>query len=127
MTPNADSERVIERLREAILDIDAHAFPLAEDEDGWTIVGYFVPVGPIHRALGVIGHSAPKNPDVMPPDWFRRMIERACENANGPRASTPQEAEFVRCEDCPRIYCFNANDLCETACMRVSPIGRSGA
>ena len=85
-SPNADSGFDMEaRLRDAILDIDAHAFPLAEDEDGWTIVGYFVTIASLHKALGVVGHSAPKNPDVMPPEWFRRIIERACAQATGPR------------------------------------------
>lgn len=43
----------------AILDIDAHAVPFGEDEDGW-ITRYLLSTGPLHRALGVIGHGAPK-------------------------------------------------------------------
>ena len=47
------------RLREAILDIDAHAAPLAiNDEHGK--LGYIVSVGSLHRALGVIGYTSRK-------------------------------------------------------------------
>lgn len=49
-----------ERLRLAILDIDAHATPLGEDDDGFVSVGYAISVGCLHRALGLVGHSAPK-------------------------------------------------------------------
>jgi len=46
-----------ERLRAAILDIDAHATPFAEDADGFVTM-YVMSVGALHRALGIIGHSA---------------------------------------------------------------------
>jgi hypothetical protein len=49
-----------ERLTAAIEDIDAHATPLGEDEDGFVATGYLVAVGSLHRALGKIGHSAVK-------------------------------------------------------------------
>lgn len=49
-----------ERLKAAILDIDAHAVALGEDKDGWTSIGYFVSIGALHRALGVAGHPAAK-------------------------------------------------------------------
>jgi hypothetical protein len=47
-------------LRQAILDIDAHATPYGDipDEPGW-IGTYLVTAGALHRALGKIGHSAP--------------------------------------------------------------------
>jgi hypothetical protein len=48
-------------LTQAILDIDAHAVALGEDKDGWASVGYFVSIGALHRALGLIGHPAPKD------------------------------------------------------------------
>lgn len=48
-----------DRLRAAVLDIDAHATPYGEDEDGWT-THYLMGTGALHRALGVIGHGAPK-------------------------------------------------------------------
>jgi hypothetical protein len=43
-----------------ILDIDAHATPFGEDEDGHVTGGYLISVGCLHRALGKVGHSAPK-------------------------------------------------------------------
>jgi hypothetical protein len=51
----------IERLRAHILDIDAHATPYGDipDDPGYTGV-YLVTAGALHRALGTIGHSAPK-------------------------------------------------------------------
>ena len=49
-----------ERLRDAILDIDAHATPLGEDDDGFVTGGYLISVGSLHRALGLVGHTAPK-------------------------------------------------------------------
>lgn len=48
-----------ERLRAAILDIDAHATALGEDEHGFVSGGYIISVGCLHRALGIIGHTAP--------------------------------------------------------------------
>lgn len=48
------------RLIAAILDIDAHAEPMGEDDQGFVTGGYFVSIGSLHRALGVIGHTAPK-------------------------------------------------------------------
>jgi hypothetical protein len=53
-----------ERLKAAILDIDAHATPLGEDDDGFVSIGYAVSVGSIHRALGLVGHTAPKCRDL---------------------------------------------------------------
>lgn len=49
-----------ERLKAAILDIDAHATGLGGDEDGFITGGYIVSVGSLHRALGIIGHTAVK-------------------------------------------------------------------
>lgn len=51
---------VIERTVAAILDIDAHADALGEDDDGFVTGGYLISIGSLHRALGVIGHTAPK-------------------------------------------------------------------
>lgn len=45
------------RLRDAILDIDAHAVSIGSDPDGFNSGGYIVSLGALHRALGVIGHS----------------------------------------------------------------------
>lgn len=50
---------VEERLKAAILDIDAHATPLGEDADGFVTGGYLISVGCLHRALGIIGYTAP--------------------------------------------------------------------
>lgn len=48
-------------LRQHILDIDAHATPYADLPDDPGYVGvYLVTAGALHRALGKIGHSAPK-------------------------------------------------------------------
>jgi hypothetical protein len=48
-------------LRGHILDIDAHATPYGDvpDEPGW-VGTYLVTAGALHRALGRIGHTAPK-------------------------------------------------------------------
>jgi hypothetical protein len=48
------------RLRDAILDIDAHATGMGEDEHGFVSKGYIVTIGALHRALGVVGHTAVK-------------------------------------------------------------------
>lgn len=50
----------VERLEAAILDIDAHATPFGEDEDGFVTGGYLISVGSLHRALGIVGRSAAK-------------------------------------------------------------------
>ena len=47
-------------LTDAILDIDAHATGMGEDADGFVTGGYIVTVGALHRALGVVGHTAVK-------------------------------------------------------------------
>ena len=57
---NARPREQVEALKAAVLDIDAHATPLGEDEDGFTTGGYIVSVGALHRALGVVGHAARK-------------------------------------------------------------------
>ena len=49
-----------DRLRAAILDIDAHATPMGSTDDGIVSGGYIISVGSLHRALGVVGHSAKK-------------------------------------------------------------------
>lgn len=49
-----------QRLIELILDIDAHATPFGEDEHGFVTGGYLISVGSLHRALGFVGHTAPK-------------------------------------------------------------------
>lgn len=45
------------RLRDAILDIDAHAHAMGSDDDGFNSGGYIISIGSLHRALGVIGHT----------------------------------------------------------------------
>jgi hypothetical protein len=48
-------------LKGAILDIDAHATPYGDIPDEPGYVGtYLVTAGSLHRALGKIGHTAPK-------------------------------------------------------------------
>lgn len=73
----------VERLRAAILDIDAHATPLGEDADGFVTGGYEVSVGSLHRALGVVGHSSPKcvvgHPSVAECAAAREAYERGVE------------------------------------------------
>jgi len=53
-------EEFADELRNAILDIDAHATPFGTDDDGFVSGGYLISVGSLHRALGVVGHSAAK-------------------------------------------------------------------
>lgn len=53
------------RLEQAILDIDAKATPYGPPiiENGEEYVrAYLMPAGPLHRALGLVGHSAVKVP-----------------------------------------------------------------
>lgn len=50
----------VERLRDAVLDIDRHAAAVATDEDGFNSGGYVISIGSLHRALGIIGHTAAK-------------------------------------------------------------------
>lgn len=47
-------------LKEAVLDIAAHATPYGDipDDPGWVGV-YLVSAGALHRALGILGYSAP--------------------------------------------------------------------
>jgi len=58
--PCAELRAENKRLRGAVLDIDAHAAPLGRDEDGFVAGGYIISVGCLHRALGLVGHSAAK-------------------------------------------------------------------
>ena len=60
-----------ERAVQAILDIVAHATPFGEDEDGFVNGGYLVSVGAIHRALGVVGHTAAPCASCLPPSSAR--------------------------------------------------------
>lgn len=55
-----DGTDFADELRNAILDIDAHATPFGTDDDGFVSGGYLISVGSLHRALGVVGHSAAK-------------------------------------------------------------------
>jgi len=45
-------------LAAAIKDIDDHATPLGEDEDGFVATGYLVSVGSMHRAINAL-HKVP--------------------------------------------------------------------
>lgn len=50
-----------DQLRQHILDIDAHATPYGDIPDDPGYVGvYLLTAGALHRALGTIGHTAPK-------------------------------------------------------------------
>lgn len=75
--------RRVAALTEAILAIDSAAIPLGATEDDFTAVGYYVPIGPLHQALGVIGHSGARNDDLidppLPPDWWMHLLRRAVE------------------------------------------------
>ena len=53
-----DSKPVSDRAVTAIIDIAAHSTPFGEDDEGFVSGGYLVSVGAMHRALGVVGHSA---------------------------------------------------------------------
>lgn len=62
--PNPELDRLSQennQLRQHILDIDAHATPYGDIPDDPGHVGtYLVTAGALHRALGKIGHTAPK-------------------------------------------------------------------
>lgn len=68
-------------LQQAILDIDSHAVALGETEDGWSAIGYYIPLGPLHRALGVVGHSASKSV-VVPPESLVVLLRRAIQRTD---------------------------------------------
>jgi hypothetical protein len=57
------AERRVQELEAVILDIDSHATAVnASDADAeWAETCYLVTIGSLHRALGVIGHSAVKS------------------------------------------------------------------
>lgn len=80
-----DTIAVLVALEAAILDIDAHATPLAEDEGGFTTGGYLVSVGALHRALGVVGHTvrkcSPESP--CPPCGQAEALAGALEATQG--------------------------------------------
>lgn len=78
--------RQVAQLTEALLAIDSAAIPLGATADGFTAVGYYVPIGPLHKALGVIGHSGARNADLidppLPPDWWMHLLRRAVERTD---------------------------------------------
>lgn len=55
----------------AIRAIDRAAVPVAEDDDGF-VTRYEMPVGPLHRALGMIV-GAPYNPDAIEAAEWREL------------------------------------------------------
>lgn len=65
---NEGYRRGVEAVKRAVLDIDAHATALGEDRDGFVTGGYVISVGSLHRALGVVGHTAPPCPLCKPSD-----------------------------------------------------------
>jgi hypothetical protein len=69
-----DVQRLTTRLRAAILDIDAHATGYGVGDDD-AIHHYIVSAGALHRALGLVGHTAPKQPNAATHD--RRQHRRA--------------------------------------------------
>lgn len=64
---NLSMAEQVKKLEAAILDIDAHATALGEDGRGFVAGGYIVTVGSLHRALGVVGHPAPRCLRCTPP------------------------------------------------------------
>lgn len=85
--------RKVADLTEAILKIDASAIPLAATEDDWVAVGYYVPIGPLHKALGVIGHSSAKNIDHQPPEWWTRLLRRAVDRTEATEATVGDSSD----------------------------------
>lgn len=68
-------EKECDTLRAHILDIDAHATPVGEDEDGFVTGGYLISVGALHRALGKVGHSAPSCEAEKERDELRAQLD----------------------------------------------------
>lgn len=69
-------ERERDRLRDHILDIDAHATPYGDLPDDPGYVGvYLLTAGALHRALGTIGHTAPS---CQAEALLRRMTDAVC-------------------------------------------------
>lgn len=106
-----------QRLIDAILDIDAHATPMAEDEDGFVAVGYGVSVGSIHRALGVVGHSSVKcricakgTPceemrATAAEEYVREALTRLCDAAGIPHEG---RANFYLVDDLAAVFAKGA-------------------
>lgn len=101
-TANHLSRRVA-ALTEAVLAIDSAAIPLGSTEDGFVAVGYFVPIGPLHKALGVIGHSGAKNDDLidppLPPEWWMHLLRRAVERTEATTATIGAAAPSTEQEE----------------------------
>jgi len=80
-----------DRLREHILDIDAHATPYGDIPDEPGLVGtYLVTAGALHRALGKIGHSAPSCEAELQRDYLlaERELQTAAVNGAAEGAKT---------------------------------------
>lgn len=88
---------LLAKFRAAILDIDAHATPLGEDDDGFVAIGYAVSVGSLHRALGLVGHSAAKCVD-LPCPRAADVLDLLATHLPPPACDTCGGSGEVRCE-----------------------------
>jgi len=77
------------RLERAILDIDAKATPYGPDEHA---TAYVIPAGPLHRALGVVGHSAARGPVPLPPTRERLTLDATSIGMTLKQESEPPKA-----------------------------------
>ena len=68
----------IDRLRNHIIDIDAHATPFGDipGDPGW-VGSYLVSAGALHRALGTLGHSSPSCAAEAEVKRLRGEVEKA--------------------------------------------------
>jgi hypothetical protein len=69
-----DQSELIAKLVRAIREIDAKATPYGEDDDGF-VTRYVMPVGPLHRALGLVaGLSESEGETVLGGVVFRVLL-----------------------------------------------------
>ena len=106
--------QLLQKFKAAILDIDAHATPLGEDDEGFVAIGYAISVGSLHRALGLVGHSSARCANLPCPraaklmeasaDWeaIRQTVDcPECEGTQLMAATTPSGGNTNwDCEDC---------------------------
>lgn len=95
----------LDQLRQHILDIDAHATPYGDIPNDPGYVGtYLLTAGALHRALGKIGHTAPKCEAEaalaaveQDRDRLRALITRLADELQDAREGTCWQGNFAGC------------------------------
>lgn len=87
---------LVAKLVRAIREIDAKATPYGEDEDGF-VSHYVMPVGPLHRALGLVaGLSESEGETVLGGVTFRVLLGGRHEDGQWDAVLVPQPPEGDR-------------------------------